>query len=265
MLIPKVMIGLLLAVPTPAPTTAPVEAIPRTGTEGTSGPVSGRELVFSEEFEAPISARRWTTTRSSSYSHGNMNPANDKLDIISSKAITVADGRARFTATRSDAPFPLDGKSGYTTGLLTTEYSDDGFRLRAGDYIEARVQLPTERGAWPALWTWRGDGTEVDVFEYHPTNPNLLELVNHVVKPGAFRYVEGKVRPGDWVTIGARIGADNVTWYVDGTAVWSDHRGVGSRWNAYIILNLSVNAGKLHRAPTASTFSMSADWIRVWR
>jgi hypothetical protein len=33
------------------------------------------------------------------------------------------------------------------------------------------------RGAWPAIWTWRAGGQEIDVFEYHP---DVLELSNHV-------------------------------------------------------------------------------------
>lgn len=265
MLIPKVMIGLSLAVLAPSNQASTSGLAQQTKDEALSGPMTGKSLVFSEEFNGPISSRRWTTSRSSSYSHGNMNPYNDKLDIVTRRAITVADGQGRFTATRSDASFPLAGVDGYTTGLMTTEHSTDGFKVRANDYLEARVKLPAERGAWPSMWTWRGDGTEIDVFEYHPDNPDLLEFVNHVVEPPTYKYARGLVRPGRWITIGARMGTDNVTWFVDNEPIWSDNTGVGRTWNAYIILNLSVNAGKLHPKPSARTFSMSADWVRVWR
>lgn len=263
MLIPKVLISLLLPV-LAASAPSDTDPFPPPKTAALAGPMSGKALVFSDEFNAPISASKWTG-RTSAYGLGNMNPSNDKLDIVTPGAITVADGRARFTATRSDAPFPLAGVKGYTTGLLTTENSSAGFRVRPDDYLETRVQLPKEKGAWPALWTWSGDTTEVDVFEYHPSNPRLLEFVNHTLEPPTYRYADDQVQPGRWVTIGALIGTENVTWYVDNVPVWSDHTGVGRRWSAHIILNLSVNAGKLHPRPTAKTFSLSADWVRVWR
>lgn len=61
--------------------------------------------------------------------------------------------------------------------------------------LEARVRLPTALGAWPAIWTWRDGGQEIDVFEYHPDNPDLLELSNHV-RSAHHYYRDEAVRPG---------------------------------------------------------------------
>lgn len=67
---------------------------------------------------------------------------------------------------------PADGS--WDTGLLTTEGSQEAFTVRSGDVLEARVRLPGEIGAWPAIWTWRDGDQEIDVFEYHPEHPDRV-------------------------------------------------------------------------------------------
>ncbi|MFD4393958.1 hypothetical protein [Kitasatospora sp. NPDC058397] len=86
------------------------------------------------------------------------------------------------------------------------------------------------------------DNGEVDSFEYHPDNPNLLEPTNHV-SPGNPRY------------------------YTDASAkVFSDGKGVGANWSAYLIRNLSVGAGKYHPAPQGiAPITFAADCVRVYR
>ncbi|WP_439333419.1 hypothetical protein [Streptomyces cahuitamycinicus] len=88
-----------------------------------------------------------------------------------------------------------DGR--WNTGLLTTEGSQEGFTVRAGDVLEARVRLPEEIGAWPALRTWRDGDQEIDVFEYHPDNPDLLEFTNHVRGTNRYHH-DPAIRPGAW-------------------------------------------------------------------
>jgi hypothetical protein len=63
-----------------------------------------------------------------------------------------------------------------------------------------------------------------------------------------------------------RYGANSVDWYVNGERVWSDGRGVGQRWSADLILNLSVVAGKCHPGPDgAEPITAAADYVRVYR
>ncbi|MCC5477238.1 hypothetical protein [Streptomyces barringtoniae] len=91
----------------------------------------------------------------------------------------IADDMATFTA--RPGPHTLEnGRQAWDTGLITTEGSREGFRLRPGDHLEVRAKLPATVGAWPSVWTWAGGGHEINVFEYHPDAPDLLEMVNHV-------------------------------------------------------------------------------------
>ncbi|WP_324606660.1 glycoside hydrolase family 16 protein [Kitasatospora azatica] len=179
--------------------------------------------------------------------------------------MSLANGVATFTAQPSSHTLE-NGKQAWTTGLLTTEGTQQGFKVKTGDYAETRVQLPGGTGAWPALWTWQNGGNEIDSFEYHPDNPNLLELTNHVNGGQKYLTDANAVKPGQWVTIGTYYGANSVDWYVNGVKVFSDNTGVGANWSAYLILNLSISAGQYHSAPTSSTpITTAADYVRVYR
>jgi hypothetical protein len=119
--------------------------------------------VFTADFG---SARQWVAGRSWAYPDaGPVNPGDDKLDHLVSDASYARSGVFRATR-RSD---------GYwDTGLLTTEASEEAFTVRSGDVLEARVRLPGEIGAWPAIWTWRDGDQEIDVFEYHLEHPDRV-------------------------------------------------------------------------------------------
>ncbi|MFF5504788.1 beta-glucanase [Streptomyces roseolus] len=216
---------------------------------------SSDEPVFTADFG---SAAQWVAGRSWAYPDGGpVNPLDNKLDHLVDDPDYCRSGV--FRATRRP-----DGL--WDSGLLTTEGSDEGFEVRAGDVLEARVRLPSETGAWPAIWTWRDGGQEVDVFEYHPDNPHLLELSNRV--RGAHRYHRSPaVRPGEWVELRTRFGSRSVVWWVNGTEVFADGRGVGRSWHAYLIVNLSVCAGRYHPAPDPDTDEMSFEVsdLRVFR
>ncbi|MEU4928330.1 hypothetical protein AB0G54_17730 [Streptomyces yokosukanensis] len=234
--------------------------------DGGGSPVSGQSVVWSDDFSHGIDwGTKWAGDKTSSYRYGNHNPDDNKLDWLDQSDVTASNGVATFTAQPSSHTLE-NGKRAWTTGLLTTEGSSEGFQVRTGDYAETRVKLPSDPGAWPALWTWKNGNGEIDSFEYHPDNPNLLELTNHVTSGADYYTGTGTVAPGQWVTIGTHYGADSVDWYVNGRKVYSDGHGVGSSFSAYLILNLSVSAGAYHPAPAGSTpITMQAQYVKVYR
>lgn len=214
-----------------------------------------RTPVFTADFTSPT---QWIAGHSWAYPDGGpVNPGDNKLDHLVTDPAYSRGGIFRAT------PRP-DGD--WDSGLLTTEGSDEGFMVRTGDVLEARVKLPTQRGAWPAIWTWRDGGQEIDVFEYHPDNPDLLELSNHVRE--AHRYHrDPAIRPGGWIDLKVEFGKGSVVWWVNGARVFSDGRGVGRSWSAYLIVNLSVSAGRYHPAPEpeATELSFEVSQLRVYR
>ncbi|MFJ4526625.1 beta-glucanase [Streptomyces sp. NPDC088810] len=203
------------------------------------------DVVFTADF---ASETQWVAGRSWAYPGGGpVNPGDNKLDYLVPDADYSRSGV--FRATRRP-----DGR--WNTGLLTTEGSQDEFTVQSGDVLEARVRLPEEVGAWPAIWTWRDGDQEVDVFEYHPDNPDLLEFTNHV-RGGSSYLRDDSVRPGAWVDLRTDFGARSVVWWLNGARVFADRRGVGHTWHAYLIVNLSVSAGRYHPAPDPGTTEMS--------
>ncbi|WP_424213879.1 beta-glucanase [Streptomyces sp. BI20] len=204
-------------------------------------------LVLDADF---ASADQWVAGRSWAYPNGGpVNPGDDKLDHLTADPEFSRGGVFRARR-RSDG--------NWDTGLLTTEGSSDAFELRAEDVLTARVRLPRERGAWPAIWTWRDGGREVDVFEYHPDNPDTLELSNHVRSGGGSRYLRtAGVGPGAVVDLEVRFGARSVVWWVNGRRVFADRAGVGRDWHAYLIVNLSVSAGRWHPVPEPGVSEIS--------
>lgn len=243
---------------------------PRIDTSPTSlqGPATGRALAFGEEFDGPLDIPNTWGWKTAAYEFGDRNPNHYKRDWLTKDSLTVADGALTITATRRDDFY-------WNTGLLTTGDSrgsgGNGFTVRAGDFLVNRVKLPTGNlGAWPALWTWLDGGTEIDVFEWHSDNPNLLEFTNHIRGGGYYHTDPGLVAPGKWVWIGAELGSTNNTWYVGGTLqdmrpVWSDGTGVGDA-QPHIIVNLSVGASEWHASPAGGEpIVYQVDNVRVYR
>lgn len=202
-------------------------------------------VVFTADF---TSTTQWVAGRSWAYPGGGpVNPRDDKLDYL------VLDGAYSRSGVFHARRRP-DGR--WNTGLLTTEGSQEGFTVRAGDVLEARVRLPKDVGAWPAIWTWRDGDQEIDVFEYHPDNPDLLEFTNHVRHTNRYHHAEA-VEPGAWVDLRTVFGSRSVDWWLNGRRVFADGRGVGRSWYAYLIVNLSVCAGRYHPPPQPETTEMS--------
>ncbi|WP_081973571.1 hypothetical protein [Kitasatospora phosalacinea] len=229
-------------------------------------PVPAGRLVFNESFtNPPLLGTTWNATTTSAYRYGNHNPDDDKLDWLQTGALSTGSGANTFTATPG-ANRLENGKQSWDTGLLTTENTQQGFQVRPGDYAEVRLQLPSGTGAWPALWTWKDGGNEIDSFEYHPDNPNLLELSNRINSAGTYYTDADEIYPGAWVSIGVHYGAYNNDWYINHKLVFSDHTGTGPNWSAYLILNLSICAGYWHPSPTSdNAITTAADYLRVWR
>jgi hypothetical protein len=227
------------------------------------------ETVLDERFQrldlGPQGAWGW---QSAAYPGCIENPNGGKLDHLVATAASSKQGYLVITATaRSDGQ--------WNTGLVTTGDScgsgGSGVQVRTGDLLVAHVRLPAAgSGAWPGLWTWRDGGKEVDVFEWHGDHPGVLEFVNHV-HPGYSSYSGPLVAAGAWVYVGARFGADQVTWYVGSsvdhlTAVYSDGKGVGSDFAAYPVLNLSIDSGTYHPPPPGTDpVSFACDRLLIQR
>ncbi|WP_308287144.1 hypothetical protein [Actinomadura parmotrematis] len=229
-------------------------------------PVQGRTAVLAEDFARPRIGpdRRWGW-KSGAYPDCPTNPADFKLDRLTRSALATADGVLTVTATPQQAAATAQAER-WRTGLVSTgdtcASGGNGFQVRTGDVVAARVRLPqTTSGAWPGIWTWRAGGNEIDLFEWHADRPDTLEFANHTrdhilgrAGTGMFWTWPG-IRPGRWLDVAVRLGARRVTWYVGLPpgplrAVHGDERGVGPDFHAHLAAGLSIDDGRLHARPT---------------
>ncbi|MFS0737028.1 family 16 glycosylhydrolase [Sphingomonas sp. 1P06PA] len=130
----------------------------------------------------------------------------------------------------------------YTSGLLTTRNS---FTQTYG-YFEARMELPAEKGAWPAFWlyTTGTNGSELDVMESRGTDYTTVNA--HDYSTGTHQ------APGSWIyqpdlatgfhTYGVLWTAEKVTWYLDGVAVRSIDTPGDMHGPMYLLINLALDS-----------------------
>jgi len=230
---------------------------------------AGRRPVFVGRFRPDdLGVHGQWGWQSGAFSRCTSNPGDHKLDVLTRSALGMQGGAVTITA----YPRP-DGR--WNTGLLTTGDScstgGSGFQERTGDLVVAHLRLPdSAQGAWPAVWSWRAGGSEVDLMEWHAAAPHRLEFVNHARHTSTL-WTSRPVRAGAQLWLGVLLGAHQVTWYEGATfpgmkPVWHDDSGVGSRFAAYPVISLSVDDGSTYPRPTPSTrISLTIDAFRVYR
>ena len=168
----------------------------------------------------------------------------------------------------------------YTSARIVTR---DLFSQTYGRF-EARMQLPTGQGLWPAFWLlgtnidsvgWPACG-EIDIMEYRGQEPSTIHGTVH--GPGysaaggvtqRFDLTDGRFDTGFHV-FAIEWGVDFIDWYVDDKLYHSiAPEDLPARWvfdhEFYIILNLAVGGGYVGPPGAQTIFpqTMLVDWVRV--
>jgi beta-glucanase (GH16 family) len=172
--------------------------------------------------------------------------------------VSVSGGNLNLTATKS-------GTSTYTSGLVT---SDDLHEFQCG-YVEAKMDIPSGIGFWPAFWMLPGnhdDGLgEIDIMEVVGGDAQL-HVNYHVDGPGddAESDHPGTDLFSGFHTYGVNWQKDSITWYIDGKEF---HKTTNyTHTPMYVILNLAVG-GDWPGSPNGQTpfpSTMKVDYVRVW-
>jgi len=132
----------------------------------------------------------------------------------------------------------------YISGALTTR----GTWGQTYGYFEARLQLPDEKGAWPAFWLMPTDGSwppEIDIMEAYGTEQAVQTL--HTKESGSHTqsytktFVDGATT--GMHTYGLLWTEDSLTWYIDGTAVKTADTPDDMHKPFYMMVNLAVSSG----------------------
>ncbi|NVJ24294.1 MULTISPECIES: glycoside hydrolase family 16 protein [Myxococcus] len=236
-------------------------------------------LVWQDEFDGPAgalpSAERWGADvggdgwGNGQYEHNTARAENASLD---------GEGRLVITARRER----YQGND-YTSARYTTR----GKFERTYGRFEARIQLPTGKGIWPAFWMlganfnqvgWPTCG-EIDIMEHRGQLPAIVRGSLH--GPG---YSGGENIGQEHVVAGGRLyedfhifavewDPDRIRWFVDDIAFMEvtprDLPG-NARWvfdhPHFLILNVAVGGGFVGPVDGTTQFpqQMRVDYVRAY-
>ena len=231
--------------------------------------------TFDDEFNGPAGAppdpTKW------SYDIGNGGWGNNELQSYTdSRQNSFLDGKGHLIirATKTLDRTSRGGLAGvhYNSARLTTLHH---FSQKQGHW-EARIQVNSKRGLWPAWWMlgqdypvvgWPQCG-EVDIVEDYGFS--RVESSIHAPKwPSGYTTSSATVRIGkefhvyrlDWTT-------KNFTFLVDGVkyaTIPSATAGSTFRQPMFMVLNLAVG-GKVGNPPPDTLFptDLIVDYVRVW-
>jgi beta-glucanase (GH16 family) len=231
-------------------------------------------LIWSEEFDGPagspadpdnwqaeVGGQGWGNEELQYYTEGTENAS---LDGTGNLAIVVRRSDLQYTSARLISK----DRVAFTYGL-----------------VQARIQLPTGRGIWPAFWMlgqnidevgWPQCG-EIDVMENVGQNPGVVHGTVH--GPGysgssgvTARHDAGRSLAGDFHVYSVNWERDRIRWFLDdelySTVTPADLRG--NPWvfdhDFFLLVNVAVG-GTLPGNPDPSvTFpqTMLIDYIRVY-
>jgi beta-glucanase (GH16 family) len=139
-------------------------------------PING-SAAWADEFDGPAGSapdpRKWT------YDLGNNNGwGNNELQTYTAETRNVhLDGEGHLVIRVKSAPGGFTSARLKTQGLLTAQYGR----------LEARIQMPSGRGLWPAFWmlgqTFNGSNWpqcgEIDVVEHLGREPSAVHAAVH--------------------------------------------------------------------------------------
>ncbi len=237
--------------------------------------VPGWQLSWHDEFDgASLNNTNWEAMN-------RQNSFNNEKQYYHPNQVTVVGGNLNLTAIN----VPREGKD-YQSGLITSK------ALYGPGRFEARVDLPTTQGMWPAFWlnanqvSWP-QGGEIDILENRGSQPTITSSAFHWQKdPGPccdnWHYVTEPYSAssgGNPVNFHAGFHTYAVEWentriryYVDGNLHFTVNK-TSAMSNANfmtaknIILNLAVG-GDFGGDPNGSTVwpqTMLVDYVRLWQ
>ncbi len=242
--------------------------------------VPGWQLFWHDEFDGDsLNTTIWEPLN-------RQNSFNNEKQYYTPGQVAVANGELHITATNQ----PLGNKQ-YRSGLITSK------ALFGQGRFEARIDLPTTQGMWPAFWLNPNQvqwplGGEIDIMENRGSQPTITSSAFHWQKdPGpccdSHQYVSHSYTatsggmPVDFTTgfhtyaiewdKNATTDVNEIRFYVDGNLHFTvDENSSMSDANfttaKNIILNLAVG-GDFGGDPDGTTVfpqTMLIDYVRVW-
>lgn len=240
------------------------------------------ELVWSDEFDGTtLNTDKWNYETGTGFGNQEKQFCTDR-----EKNIRVEGGNLIITAFKEDY-----NNCSYTSGRINSKKK--GF-VKYGK-IEARINLPSGRGTWPAFWMlpevgyWPRYG-EIDIMEHVGSDPTMISHAIHTEKKNGMngapwqnkQYIEGvegqfHVYSVEWLE-DFDNGDDCIIFSIDGkesSRLYQPRISDLSTWpfidNFYVILNLAVGGSwggqiddSIFNNP-AKPIEMKVDYVRMYQ
>jgi beta-glucanase (GH16 family) len=220
-------------------------------------------LRFQDEFDgSSVDWSKWDDHSFAEADGGHGNKGNQQLEWNQGENCSVDNGLLTIAARPDNIRSASGVQYDWSSCLLTTTPS---YSFRYG-YMETRAKFPTQKGFWPAFWTWQVPGydtyTETDAYEYYSDNRQRLYLTQHsgsggdcVLRNLGFDPTQG------FHTYGVDIKPSGTDFYVDGELVCTTEATSTGPTN--IILNMAVYA---RIPPEPGTVGIKrVDYVRAWQ
>ncbi len=248
---------------------------------GTTSTATTATLTFDDEFNSLSlwngTSGTWATTfwYDSTSSNGGTLSSNDEQewyinsnDPATATVVpwTVGNGVLNITAAPASSTIsPLIDGYQYTSGMLNSYHS---FSQTYG-FFEVRAKLPSGQGFWPAFWLLPENGSwppELDVMEN--LGSNLIYTTVHSASAAGTVTSQSStaVDTTQWNTYGVDWEKNDITWYVNGVAVYQVATPADMNTAMYMVLNLAVGGIWPGDANSTTNFAndMQVDWVRVY-
>jgi beta-glucanase (GH16 family) len=257
------------------------ESGPGVASEDASLP--GWTLTWSDEFDGPdgtaVDPAKWK------HDVGGTGWGNDELEYYTdgTQNAVVQGGNLVITAT-------TQGASQYTCSYGTCKYTSarlltQGLFSQEYGRFEARAQMPTGKGLWPAVWllgdnintvSWPACG-EIDFMETIgtdiSTNHGSLHMPSNYGPSGTFKLPNGASFADAFHTFAVEWAKGTVSFYVDEQLYETQTSAVpsGDTWEFehpfFLLINVAVG-GQWPGSPDSTTTlpqTLKVDWVRVYQ
>jgi beta-glucanase (GH16 family) len=253
---------------------------PVDGSDGTS--LVGWKLTWSDEFNGPdgsaVDPTKWK------HDVGGTGWGNNELEYYTdgTQNAVVKGGNLVVTATK-------DGASQYKCSYGTCTYTSSrlltqGLFSQKYGRFEARAQMPTGKGLWPAIWalgdtistvSWPACG-EIDFMETIgtdiETNHGSLHMPSSYGPSGTYKLPNGASYADAFHTFAFEWEPGAIRFYVDEQLYETQSSAVpsGDTWEFdhpfFLLINVAVG-GQWPGSPDATTTfpqTLKVDWVRVY-
>jgi beta-glucanase (GH16 family) len=248
-----------------------------------TGAISGWKLTWSDEFNGPdgsaVDPTKWK------HDVGGTGWGNNELEYYTdgTQNAVVQGGYLVITATKQGASqyHCSYGTCQYTSARLLTQ----GLFSQQYGRFEARVQMPTGKGIWPAVWmlgdnistvSWPACG-EIDFMETIgsdiSTNHGSLHMPGDNPS-GTFKLPNGASYADAFHTFAIEWETGTVRFYVDDQLYVTQMRSSvpsGGTWEFehpfFLLINVAVGGSWPGSPDSTTTFpqTMKVDWVRAYQ